>query len=260
MVDKPGRRKKAKRPWGKVAAVVVAALIVVSAGYYVYENYIYQAPPIYASIDTSYGQVLVELFPSCAPQTVANFVSLAESGFYGNGTQADALVWHRIVDTPTPFVIQTGDPHSRGGLNDTRSSWGQGFTNSTGLTSFDLAADHNVPLEVSRCSWIGNYQGYLGMARQQGDVNSGNTQFFINLSNSSSNLSLNGNYTAFGKVISGWSVVQAIAKSPLCQSPTCPLAWPQGEPLPPVFINDVVILGATNPLAVTSTTTSASSS
>ncbi|MDG6909356.1 MAG: peptidylprolyl isomerase [Nitrososphaerota archaeon] len=255
MVDKPGRRKKQRRPWGKAAAVAVIALIVVTAGYYIYESYIYQAPPIYARMDTSDGEFYVELFPACAPQTVANLVSLADSGFYGNGTQSDALVWHRLVDTPSPFVIQTGDPHSRGGHNDTRSLWGQGFGNTTGLTAFDLSADHNVPLEVGRCPWIGNYEGYLGMARQQGDVNSGNTQFFINLSNSSSNLSLNGNYTVFGRVISGWSVVEAIAKSPICQSPTCPWSVAD-EPLPPVFLTDVVILGGTNPLVPSSSVTS----
>ena len=250
MVDKPGHRKKSKRPWGKIAAVVVAALVVIAAGYYIYETYIYAAPPIYAKLDTTDGTIFVELFPACAPRTVANFVSLANQGFYSD------LTWHRIVETPTPFVIQTGDPHSRGGYNSTRSSWGQGFTNSTGLTASDLAADRNVPLEVGRCSWIGNYQGYLGMARQAGDVNSGNTQFYINLSNSSSNLSLNGNYTAFGKVISGWNAVEAIAKSPVCQSPTCPAGWPVGEPLPPVFLSDVVILGASNPLATSSSTAS----
>ena len=259
MVDKPGRRKKQKRPWGKAAAGVVAALIVVSAGYYIYETYIFQAPPIYARIDTSDGPIYVELFPACAPQTVANFVSLSNSGFYGNGTQADALAWHRIVVTPTPFVIQTGDPHSRGGYNDTRSAWGQGFTNTTGLTSFDLSFNHNIPLEVGRCSWIGNYQGYLGMARQAGSVNSGNTQIYINLSNSSSNISLNGNYTAFGRVILGWSVVQAIEKAPLCQSPTCPANWPADEPLPPVFMDGIVLLGTTTPVAA-STSTAASSS
>ena len=258
MVDKPGRRKKPTRPWGKVAAAVVVALITGATGYYVYENYIFQAPPIYARIDTSDGPVYLELFPACAPKTVANFVDLARSGFYGNGTQADALVWHRIVVTPSPFVIQTGDPHSRGGYNDTRSSWGQGFTNSTGLSASDLAADNNVPLEVSRCSWIGNYQGYLGMARQAGDVNSGNTQFYINLSNSSLNLSLNGNYTAFGKVISGWNVIQAIEKSPLCQPPTCP--WTvANEPLPPVFMTGVVIFGSENPLTASTSTSQPSS-
>jgi cyclophilin family peptidyl-prolyl cis-trans isomerase len=241
LVDKPGRRKKEKRPWGKTAAVIAVALIVVAGGYYVYETYIYRAPPVYARIDTSDGAIYVVLYPNCAPQTVANFVSLANQGFYDN------LVWHRIVETPTPFVIQTGDPHSRGGLNSTRSSWGEGFTNATGLTAQDISANRTVPLEVSRCTDLGTYQGYLAMARAGNFttlLNSGSTQFFINLANSSSNLQISGYYTVFGKVISGWSVVQSIAKSPICQPPTCPAKWQPDEPLPPVYLNDIAILPA----------------
>lgn len=241
MVDKPGRRKKVTRPWGKIAAWVVIAVIVVAAGYYIYETYIYSAPPIYARIDTSDGAIYVVLYPGCAPATVANFVNLANSGFYND------LVWHRIVNTPTPFVIQTGDPHSRGGLNSTRSLWGAGFGNGTGLTTSDLAANHTVPLEVSRCPNLGTYEGYLGMAREGNFttlLNSGSTQFFINLANGSSNLQISGHYTVFGKVISGWSVVEAIANSPICEPPNCPSAWQADEPLPPVFVNDITILPA----------------
>lgn len=222
LVDKPGRRKTRKTPWGKIAAAAVVVLLMGAAGWYVYETYIYKAPPIYARIDTSLGSIEVELFPACAPQTVANFVSLADSGFYNN------LVWHRIVDKPTPFVIQTGDPNSRGGLNSTRASWGQGGSNST------------VPLET--CGWLHNYEGFLGMARGTAP-NSGSSQFYINLSNSTANQSLDGNYTVFGKVISGMSAVQAIAKSPICQPPTCPSNWPADEPLPAVFVTDIVVLG-----------------
>ncbi len=241
MVDKPGRRKRVKRPWGKVAASIVVVLIIVAAGYFIYETYIYHAPPIYARIDTSDGAIYVVLYPDCAPETVANIVSLANQGFYND------LVWHRIVNTPSPFVIQTGDPHTRGGLNSTRTVWGQGFSNATGLTTSDLAANRTVPLEVSRCPDLGNYEGYLGMARQGNfttGLNSGNSQFYINLVNSSTNIQLDGYYTVFGKVISGWSVVQAIAKSPVCAPPTCPANWPSDEPLPPVFLTDFVILPA----------------
>src|SRR5712692_3033849 len=55
----------------------------------------------YAKIDTSLGCIEVQLFPSAAPKTVANFVNLSKTGFYNN------LVWHRIV---AGFVIQTRDP------------------------------------------------------------------------------------------------------------------------------------------------------
>jgi cyclophilin family peptidyl-prolyl cis-trans isomerase len=235
LVDKPGRRKKSRRPWGKIAAVVVVVLLVGVTGWYVYENFIYSPPPIYARIDTSDGAITVELFPACAPKTVANFVSLADSGFYND------LVWHRIVDTPTPFVIQTGDNNSRNGLNSTRSTWGYGGTRAT------------VPLEW--CGWLHNYEGSLAMAHTSTTTNSG-SQFFINLSNSSSNLSLDGNYTVFGKVTSGMDVVQKIAASPICQPPTCPSSWQPDEPLPPVFVNDIVILGTNGTATSTQTTSS----
>jgi cyclophilin family peptidyl-prolyl cis-trans isomerase len=226
LVDKPGRRRKESiLPWKKVAGVAVAALIVVAGGYYIYETYVYKAPPIYAQFSTTDGTFRVELFPACAPQTVANFVKLADSGFY-NG-----LAWHRIV---AGFVIQTGDNGTKGGLNSTRASWGYGGTPPT------------IPLEW--CGWLHNYEGYLAMAHTSSTTSSG-SQFFINLSNSTSNLSLDGNYTVFGKVISGWNVVQALAKSPICQPPSCPSTWQPDEPLPPVFLNSVTIEGtnSTNP-------------
>jgi len=243
LVDKPGRRKRKKTPWGKIAAVVVVILLAGAIGWYVYETYIYKPPPIYARIDTSLGTIEVELYPACAPQTVSNFVKLANSGFYND------LVWHRIVNTATFAIIQTGDPNSKGGKNSTRASWGQGVSNQT------------VPLEVSGCSWIGNYAGYLGMARQGNDtsgLDTGTSQFYINVANDTGNIGLNGYYAVFGKVISGMSVVQAIAKSPLCQSSTCPSSWPSGEPYPSVFVNDIVILGSN--LQGTSTATSNTSS
>ncbi|MDE1853561.1 MAG: peptidylprolyl isomerase [Thaumarchaeota archaeon] len=234
MVDKPGRRKQKNIPWNKIAAAAVVGLIAVAGGWYAYWNYVYKAPPEYARIDTTYGAIYVELFPACAPQTVANFVSLANSGFYND------LVWHRIVDKPSPFVIQTGDNYSRGGLNSTRDKWGFGGTKAT------------VPLEW--CGWLHNFAGTLAMAHTTGTTNSG-SQFFINLSNSTSNLSLDGNFTVFGKVISGMGVVQKIASSPICQPPTCPSTWQPDEPLPPVFMNDVVMLTSQQASAVTNSTT-----
>lgn len=233
MVDKPGRRKKKHYPWGKIVGVIIVALLVVAAGWYIYDNYIYKAPPVYARIDTGLGSIGIELFPSCAPQTVSNFIKLADSGFYND------LVWHRIV---TNFVIQTGDPNTRGGMNSTRTTWGYGGSNTT------------VPLEVTACPWLGTYQGYVAMARQGNatyGLDTGTSQFFINLSNSSSNLSIVGQYTVFGKVVSGWNVVEAIAnKNNVCGS-TCPSNWPADEPIKPVLINDIVILN-TPPTTTTS--------
>ncbi len=135
------------------------------------------------------------------------------------------LVWHRIVDkNPPAFVIQTGDPNTRNGVNSTRSTWGQGGSKQT------------VPLEW--CGWLHNYAGYLGMARGT-DLNSGSSQWYVNLSNNTANTSLDPNYAVFGKVISGMSVVCSIAHVPVYTT--------QGlldQPINPVFLKNVTMIGA----------------
>lgn len=133
----------------------------------------------YAEISTSAGTIVAELFPTSAPKTVANFVNLANAGFF------DGLVWHRIV---RGFVIQTGDPLTKNGGGD-RGLWGTG------------GSDQTVPLEVSS---LRHDTGTLGVARSQ-DPNSGSSQFFINLAN---NDFLNGKYTVFGRVTSGLETAQ----------------------------------------------------
>ncbi|MDA4128360.1 MAG: peptidylprolyl isomerase [Thaumarchaeota archaeon] len=164
------------------------------------------SPFVYARIDTTLGCIEVELFPSSAPATVANFVSLANSGFYSN------LVWHRIV---AGFVVQTGDSLTKNGGGD-RSLWGTG------------GSGHTVPLEVTNTS-LRNDRGYLGMARGT-DINSGTSQFYINLA---SNPTLDGKYTVFGKVITGMAVVDAIASVPVNSS---------SQPINPVFVTSITIL------------------
>jgi cyclophilin family peptidyl-prolyl cis-trans isomerase len=146
------------------------------------------ASVLYARINTTKGSFEVELFSSSAPKTVSNFVNLAKSGFYNN------LVWHRI--STNPAVIQTGDPLTRYGEGN-RSLWGTGGSSTT------------VPLEVTNSS-LHNDAGYLGMARGS-NPNSGSSQFYINTQN---NTYLDGQYTVFGKVINGMSVVDALAAVP----------------------------------------------
>lgn len=162
------------------------------------------ATPVYATLVTPNGTMIVELYQAQAPKTVSNFVNLARSGFYSD------LVWHRIVKG---FVIQTGDPKTRGGGGD-RSTWGTGGSSQT------------VPLEID--SSLHNNVGYLGMARSS-DPNSGSSQFYINLAN---NNSLDGQYTVFGKVISGMDSAYAIGNAPVNS---------QSQPINPVFLTSVTI-------------------
>jgi peptidyl-prolyl cis-trans isomerase B (cyclophilin B) len=218
MVDKPGRRKKSEIPWGKIGAGIVIALVAVAAGWYVYWNYVYTPAPAYARIGTSLGYFDVELYPACAPKTVSNFLGLAGSGFYNN------LVWHRIIPK---FVIQTGDPNSRGGLTN-RSGWGNGGSNQT------------VPLET--CAWLHNYAGYLGMARsgtQTTGLNTGTSQFYIILANDTNTQNnLDGYYTVFGKVISGMKVVCAISHVPTYTSQNA------NQPINPIFMKNVTVISS----------------
>jgi len=218
LVDKPGRRKKQKRPWGKVAAVVIVALIVVAGGYYIYETYIYKPSPIYAEVYTSLGSFEIILYTASAPKTVANFVNLAEQGFYNN------LTWHRIEKG---FVIQIGDPNTRNGGGN-RSLWGTGTSNTT------------VPFEYDPS--LHNYAGYIAMASTAAKTG-GSSQFFINLADNSANL--DGNYAVFGQVIQNMSVVNAIGKVPT-ESVNLPGGGTQDEPVTPIFITHIVILGSSS--------------
>jgi peptidyl-prolyl cis-trans isomerase B (cyclophilin B) len=163
----------------------------------------------YAVIDTTQGTMVVQLYPNVAPKTVANFINLADTGFYND------LVWHRIV---AGFVIQTGDPTSRCAQGDP-SSWG------------GTGSSQTVPLEANSTTVAEGYvndEGYLAMARGSSN-DSGSSQFFINLTN---NTSLNGQYTVFGKVITGLDVALAIGNLPVASSCassgelTCPPVTP----------------------------------
>ena len=126
-----------------------------------------------------YGIISVELDADKAPITVTNFVNLAESGFY-NG-----LTFHRIMDG---FMMQGGDPQGNG----------QG------------GSDENIIGEFSNNGYtyndISHTRGTISMARSQ-DYNSASSQFFIMQAD---NLTLDGNYAAFGHVTSGMDIVDTI--------------------------------------------------
>ncbi|MDA4123758.1 MAG: peptidylprolyl isomerase [Thaumarchaeota archaeon] len=217
-----------KRNW--LSITIIAAIIVIAVvGGYVYETRGVSTTTStssstgtssagtgeYAVLDTSQGTIVVQLFPQDAPKTVANFVSLANSGFYDN------LVWHRIV---AGFIIQTGDPNTKNGGGD-ESTWGQGGSGT------------NIPFENSG---LPEGEGYVAMANTSPQGAGASSQFFINLVNNTS--SLGNGYAVFGDVVSGLSVVQAIGNLPVgadCQSSgglTCPPSTPSDAMLISVTI------------------------
>ena len=123
-------------------------------------------------------KIVVELEPKVAPNTVANFVSLVEDGFY------DGLTFHRVIPG---FMIQGGDPDGTGG-------GGPGYAIAGEFASNGF--DNELKQEA----------GVISMARS-GEPNSAGSQFFI-MTDASAHL--DGEYAAFGKVIEGLEVAQEI--------------------------------------------------
>lgn len=123
-------------------------------------------------------KVIIELEPATAPNTVANFISLAEDGYY------DGLIFHRVIPG---FMVQGGDPSGNG-------SGGPGHAIDGEFTSngFENNLKHD--------------RGVISMART-GDPNSAGSQFFIMVEDSPT---LDGEYAAFGKVTEGMETVDAI--------------------------------------------------
>ena len=136
-----------------------------------------------AVIETSLGNVEFEFLEDKAPGHVKNFTDLAKKGFY------DGVTFHRVIPG---FMIQGGDPNTK---NKDRSNHGMGGP------GYEIKAEFNDTLHK---------RGVLSMARSQ-DPNSGGSQFFIVVENSSF---LDGKYTAFGKVLSGMSVADTIVNVP----------------------------------------------
>ena len=132
-------------------------------------------------ITTLFGDIELEFYSDVTPKTVENFKKLAENRFY------DGLIFHRIVPG---FVIQGGDPHTRD-TND-RGRWG------TGGPGWTIKAEFNKNKHS---------RGAISMARSQ-DPDSAGSQFFIVLQDS---YFLDGQYTVFGRVISGMDIVDKIS-------------------------------------------------
>lgn len=126
----------------------------------------------------NYGTITVDLDGTAAPETVKNFVSLAQDGFY------DGLTFHRIIDG---FMIQGGDPDGNG-------------TGGSDQTIKGEFSENGVENNLSHT------RGAISMARSD-DYDSASSQFFIVHENSTY---LDGSYAAFGYVIEGMDVVDAI--------------------------------------------------
>ncbi len=134
--------------------------------------------PVVTIVMENDKQIKVELYPEVAPNTVLNFISLAQKGFY------DGLTFHRVIPG---FMIQGGDPEGTG-------TGGPGYTIRGEFSSNGFK--NNIKHET----------GVISMARSNNPDSAG-SQFFIMVKNAPQ---LDGEYAAFGKVIEGMETVNEI--------------------------------------------------
>ena len=185
--------------------LLIAGIVFVSYGFY--KKLTVDMPNPVATMEVEgYGTVKIELYPDKAPNTVVNFVRLANRGFY-NG-----LTFHRTIPD---FMIQGGD----------KNGDGSGYASLSDIQD-DVSKDkeYNIPGEFIANGYNENNlkheKGVISMARTdyssvstalttQG-YNSASSQFFIMTED---NTSLDGVYAAFGKVIEGMDVIEEIANT-----------------------------------------------
>jgi peptidyl-prolyl cis-trans isomerase A (cyclophilin A) len=166
---------------------------------------------LYAHFTTSDGKFTVKLFDGEAPNTVANFVGLAEgskewtdprTGQKGKKPYYDGTVFHRVIDG---FMIQGGDPLGQG----------------TGGPGYKFADEFHATLRHTGA-------GILSMANSGPNTNGG--QFFITLA---ATPWLDNRHSVFGEVVEGMDVVKKIGSTPTSK--------PGDRPVKPITIESVVI-------------------
>ncbi len=160
-------------------------------------------------METSKGDITIELFEKEAPRTVKNFLSYASEGFYNN------LIFHRVIKN---FMIQGG-----------------------GMDSEMRQKDPKPPIKNEARRGLGNNRGTLAMARTN-IIDSATAQFFINVKdndflNHTDNTARGFGYAVFGEVIKGMDVVDSIARVK-----TGNFNGFQDVPKEPIFIKNVSII------------------
>ena len=160
-------------------------------------------------IETSKGNITVELFPARAPQSTANFLGYARNGFY------DGTIFHRVIPR---FMIQGG-----------------------GMLPDMTEKPRGTPISNEADNGLKNLRGTLAMART-GDPHSATSQFFINVADNRfldhRGKSIEGwGYAVFGQVVDGMDVVDAIVAVPRGNR------GPHGDvPLEPIVMQRVSVL------------------
>ena len=168
-----------------IIALILVIVLIAGIGYGYYKKATMEVKNPVATMEVeNFGTIKIELYPEIAPQTVANFITLSNRGFY------DGLTFHRIVKD---FMIQGGD----------KKGTGQGSATTKDLNK----VNNKLKFEEGVIGMARNDYTQYSQSLDEESYNSGSSQFFIVTKAASS---LNGYYTSFGKVIEGLDIVHQI--------------------------------------------------
>ena len=204
--------KKSKNNMKLIVTIIALVLLVAilgTIGWGYYKKVTLNIPNPVATIEVeNYGTIKVELYPDIAPNTVKNFVTLANNGFY-NG-----LKFHRVVKD---FMIQGGDPNGDGTGSPTLSSIDSSIEKDSDKDK-KYAIKGEMLANGYKKNTLNLTEGTIAMARSdytnysatlsEESYNSAGSQFFIMTSDKYTSLS--GHYAGFGKVVEGLDVVKKI--------------------------------------------------
>ena len=212
------KKENKKKGLVKTISLVIAILLVLAIigtlcyGYFRSKTYNPENPVVTMEVE-DYGTIKIELYPDMAPNTVKNFIALANNGFYDN------LTFHRIIKD---FMIQGGDI-KKDGTGSPKLS----YIDSSIEKDSDNDKEYNIDGEFIQNDFENNtlklekgviamargdyssYAQYYGRELVKKGYNSAGSQFFIMTTDD--NISLTGSYAGFGKVIEGMEVVEKIA-------------------------------------------------
>lgn len=183
-------------------AILIVIVLIGVVGVGIFKNATMEVKNPIATMEIEgYGTVKIELYPDKAPNTVANFIKLAERGFYND------LTFHRTIPD---FMIQGGDKNGDGtGTPTLKDLKGEGAEEKEyGIKGEFLANNYENTLKHTKGVISMARSDYSSMGLTEQGYNSAGSQFFIMTSDNSS---LDGLYSAFGKVIEGYDIIEKIS-------------------------------------------------
>mgnify|MGYP000127310395 FL=1 len=186
-----------------IIAIVVVLALISTVCFEIYKNVTMEVKNPIATMEVEgYGTVKIELYPDQAPETVANFIKLANNGFY-NG-----LTFHRTIPD---FMIQGGDKNGDGtGSPTLKNLLGDSAEDKEYAIKGEFLANqvkNTIKHKKGTISMARSDYSSLGLNEQ--GYNSAGSQFFIVTTDMTS--SLDGSYAAFGQVTEGYDIVEKIA-------------------------------------------------